>query len=111
VPNWTIGFAVDYERPISESLAWFGRIDTSYVSKFRSSISPTDPSRRDGGDYMIANARLGLAGEGDQSWTLALYANNLFDKRAVVGTQSNLFGDYQFINRPREIGLQANIEF
>jgi len=42
---------------------------------------------------------------------LALYANNLFDKRAVVGTQSNLFGDYQFINRPREIGLQANIEF
>ena len=27
------------------------------------------------------------------------------------GTQSNLFGDYQFINRPREIGLQANINF
>jgi iron complex outermembrane recepter protein len=111
VPSWTIGFALDYERPISERLDWFGRIDASYVSKFKSTISPTDPALRNGGDYAIANLRLGLSGSGDQYWRLALYANNLFDKRAVVGTQSNLFGDYQFINRPREIGLQANIEF
>jgi outer membrane receptor protein involved in Fe transport len=111
VPSWTIGFALDYERPLNDQLDWFGRFDASYVSGFNSTISPTDPLNRRGGDYALANLRLGISGFGEQGWSVALFANNLFDKRAVVGTQSNLFGDYEFINRPREIGLQANIDF
>lgn len=111
VPDWTISFALDYERPINDRLGWFGRIDASYVGKWDSTINPADPLNRPGGDYALANLRLGLSGEGDRDWRLALFVNNVFDKRAIVGTQGNLFGDYQFINRPREIGLQANIEF
>ena len=111
VPDWNVGFALDYERPISPSLDGFLRIDANYVSEFKSTFSETDPLVRYAGDYALANFRLGISGQSDFGWTAALFVKNAFDERAVIGTQNNLFGDYQFINRPREVGVQLNFEY
>jgi len=42
---------------------------------------------------------------------VTVFVKNATDELEVTGTQSNLFGDYAFVTRPREIGVRLNIDF
>ena len=46
-----------------------------------------------------------------EAWNVSLFLNNVADERGVSGTQSNLFGDYEFIVRPRTVGLSTLYSF
>ncbi len=105
VPRGTASTGVQIDFKMGARDAFF-RADASYVGKFNylfegqtgpfSGVNPT------AGDYILANMRWGI---GAETWDAAVYVNNVFDKRADTGVQSNLFADVLFRNRPREIGV------
>ena len=82
--------------------------DVSYVGEASTEGSTRNPFNQIVGDYTLANLRAGISG-GD-SWTLNLFINNLFDKRAIVDiiADSQTPADITTV-RPRTFG--ANVRF
>jgi outer membrane receptor protein involved in Fe transport len=108
-----------YTQPIGGGLSLDGNVGVAYRSEVDSRTGG-----RGGGivldGYTVANAALGLSGD---TWTLMLYADNLFDEYAETGVRSTpatvhpaLFDDaggrvnvrshYTYILPPRQIGLR-----
>ena len=58
-------------------------------------------------DYTMYNARMGFT---QNNWQAFLFVDNLSNKRAVTGRQST-FGAFDYVNRPRTVGLEASYIF
>jgi outer membrane receptor protein involved in Fe transport len=56
----------------------------------------------------IVNVRLGAQGK---IWQVEVYADNLFNQRAVVFQNINFLGEWQTLERPRTVGLRARMQF
>lgn len=99
IPRWTYSLAGQYERPLSNNLKGFGRLDWQYVGQREDDPAlnniPLD-------SYGLLNFRLGVEAE---TWELALFAKNLLDKRTAIGRTINLLQERTNYNRPRTIGV------
>lgn len=115
---------LSYDRQVMPGIDLLANIGASY----RSDVE-TRTGGRGGGitldGYTMTNAAVGFQGS---SWTVALYADNLFDEYAETGVRStpltnrseplDLDGGlvstrahYTYIHPPRQIGVRFNYEF
>ncbi len=62
--------------------------------------------------FGIVNASMKVS---DDDWSIKLYANNLLNKYAVVGSRGERDygkqGQLEFINKPRTVGVEVNYKF
>ncbi|MGH8240680.1 MAG: TonB-dependent receptor, partial [Steroidobacteraceae bacterium] len=112
-----------YDMPLANT--W--RLGLNYGISYTGDVLTRTGGRGDGetiGGFAVSGASAVL---GAEKWSLALYAENLFDKYAVTGvrqnpayvqTLSDINGDpvavrdySKDILRPREIGLRFTYEF
>lgn len=106
VPKWAATAAVDYMQPITDRLNGFARFDVQYVgqryTEFNQTIGLPLPA------YEIVNVHLGVE---SGPWEVALFAKNLFDKRAILsGGLSTDVITYN-IERPRTIGVTLRARY
>jgi outer membrane receptor protein involved in Fe transport len=84
----------------------FGRFDATYTGKAHTQFSLEDPTDRVWGNFVLCNLRVGVE---EARWSAALYAKNVFDRRAIVNwdvQQVPGIPDLVLTTQPREIGLQ-----
>jgi outer membrane receptor protein involved in Fe transport len=79
------------------------------MSEFDSVFVSNDPANRTSGGFGILNLRAGM--DISEQVAVGLFVRNATDELEISGTQSNLFGDYAFVTRPREIGVRLNVSF
>lgn len=111
VPRWKASAFVSYERPVSET--WKGFMDFGIRTQEESftEFSPTNGSR-----IRIPSSTIGSLRVGGQSerYRVALFADNLFDERAVnnAGRVGGAAG-YSLLTytQPRTVGLELTVEF
>ena len=88
---------------------WYARADYRYASEYDSLFNTADPANRTAGGYGLLNLSVGAAVT--DAVNVVLFIRNATDELEISGTQSNIFGDYAFVTRPREIGIRANVGF
>lgn len=99
--------SADYSFGLGGDWNGFARAEVAYVGKITGQFNGTDP-RPTAGNYTLTNLRLG----GQKGpWDIALYANNLFDKRGRLHQQFGRAGILTLVTRPRTIGLSIRTRF
>lgn len=106
VPTWNAASSLRFYKQVSEDYSFIGRLSAVYVGKFVDHSS----TKADFGNYTLVNLRLGLEAD---TWSVALYANNLTNKFARLGFQKTLSlasnaTERAVMERPRTIGLEFN---
>jgi len=103
-PEHTGNLALAYTQPLSDALELYARIDyRRQGSFFMDAANLFEVEEKD-----FVNARLALQSD---SWTVALFGNNLTDER-----QANSFTDFgvgfvRALNKPRSYGIEASYRF
>jgi len=103
VPKYTLSNAVEYTFQLQESVEGYVRLNQQYISRSFNRFNSTSAQM---GDYNIINVRLGAYVD---NWEFAVFANNLFDNRAVVAIGLN--DTELFLLKPRTIGLNVRTRF
>ncbi|MEX0297685.1 MAG: TonB-dependent receptor [Kordiimonas sp.] len=88
----------------------FANFNMSYVGKAGTTFDHI-PSFRETGGYALANAQIGIRGEG---WNAALYSRNLFNSREVVGWRVEArpgIPDRIITTQPRIVGVKFGLDF
>ena len=80
-PRWKLTASAEYSHSVTRALDVFGETDANYRDDVRSVAAP-DPNTVIGG-YALVNGRIGVRTH-DGRYSLAVFAKNLFDKRAVA---------------------------
>jgi outer membrane receptor protein involved in Fe transport len=120
VPEWTGTVSASYERPITRRVSLFAAADYSYtgsveVSNGRRGFYERQP-------FNMVNGNIGLSFGRSQ---LMIYGKNLLDKRLNFGDQPSAGFERQIvlpdgtderlpravISRPRQVGLQYQVDF
>jgi len=106
-PRYTFAAGIVFRHPQGV----FARLDASAKDAFYYDVSHDQRSE----SYALLNTRLGFEGE---SWTVSLWARNLFDERYAVrgfffGNEPPDFPDtlYTRLGDPRQIGITAEKRF
>lgn len=112
VPKWSGSVTAQYSIPLGVRSA-FVRGQWEYTGDRTSFNNVAPPTGRPLGSYSTLNLRGGV---NQGPWELTLYAENLFDKRGVIGDLipegAELTGRPRlFVVRPRTVGLQLRREF
>ena len=108
VSDFTLSASIVYDFQIA-SKPWYARADYRYASEYDTLFNTADPANRQAGGFGILNLQVGA--EIREDFDVIFFVRNATDEIEVSGTQSNLFGDYEFVTRPREIGLRAIVGF
>jgi outer membrane receptor protein involved in Fe transport len=106
VPEWTSSVSLAYRHSITAHLAYTARIQSDYVGARTDStyyINNLSP-------YDLTYVRTGL--EGDR-WSAVLFANNIFNKRAILNNvEQNALNvpmfNRQAVAQPLTIGINLN---
>jgi iron complex outermembrane recepter protein len=85
VPRFTAGFSAQYNLPLTSLFNGMARIDTSYVGSSYSEFNNSNHFDTKLPAYSLTNVRLGLEGP-EKDWGVYLYANNVFNKDAIVNS-------------------------
>ena len=113
VPKWSGSITAQYSIPLGERNAFVrGQWEFTGDRKSFINVSPADGGR-DLPSYNILNLRGGLT---QGPWEAALFVNNVFDKRGVIGDLMPEGAELPdrprwFVARPRTIGLSIRREF
>ncbi len=113
-PEWSGSFAASFNYPVGGSgLEFFGRLDVFGTTEFFTDFD-LDPDVRQPG-YAKFDAQFGFLGK-DARWRVAVVGRNLGDKLTAhfIGDQvggGNNAGHFAIIDRTRQIGLQAAVNF
>ncbi|WP_250884088.1 TonB-dependent receptor [Glaciecola sp. XM2] len=114
-PEWTASAGMFYSRPISSSL----NLTSSFIYSYRSDVFfEPDNAPISGLDISedaisLASARVGIS-NADETWSLTLFASNLFDKEYLVdaGNTGGSFGNPTFVaGPPRFYGIELSMKF
>jgi iron complex outermembrane receptor protein len=109
-PKWTTTAAVQYDQPLSYGDMGF-RIDYSYTSQFFNDARATSTIATKA--HSLVNSRISWMSPND-SWTVAVYARNLFDTK-YVENGFDLTGPVGYTlaipSQPREVGLEVTKKF
>jgi outer membrane receptor protein involved in Fe transport len=108
-PEQAASIAIDYARPLGSGEG-FVSADVQYVGDRTTGVTILDSFDLEA--YTLANLRLGY---NQNNWSAYVFANNLFDERAVLdrGTDglSSVPGSTVTYARPRTIGLTVRRSF
>ncbi|OYQ35004.1 TonB-dependent receptor [Niveispirillum lacus] len=109
-PKWTASTGLQYTHDLGDGSTLSLRGDLSAYSKFYNDVANTELVAQSG--YGIVNSRLTYTSP-DESWTLALFATNVTDRRYFVsGNASGAFGLAEVsYGRPREWGVTLGAKF
>ncbi len=107
VPRWTVSSAGQYNWSVRSGLDAYVHIDLQHVDSRRSDL-PLKVSNVYEAPYTIVNARIGLI---SGLWEVALFAKNLTDEVAILNTMNTSKLNYQTINQPRTLGIEAKRSF
>lgn len=116
VADWSGNVAINYQHPITEGLVFKSTLDTKFTSSYNPSQN-LDPRVKQSA-YGMVDLRLAVA-SADDKWEIALLGRNLFDEKVVSYANDtplafSQFGTptfYGFVERPRNIALQASYRF
>jgi len=109
VPYFSYSANARYERPLSAAVSGFLQYDLAhkgdmwndlrYANKhgFARSLQP---------EYALSNLRFGVQSPTDV-WAVEAYISNLFDKNAVIFTNTGNYDHRQTTNEPRVFGLRV----
>ncbi len=102
VPDFQAVAVLRYARPLTRTLDGSFRLDWTWRGAVDTQFRPSSPFNVHLRGYSLVNLKLGI--ENDH-WELALFARNLFDKRAQVDAISSFQDPLAFITvRPRTLG-------
>jgi len=109
VPQATANTNLTYRRPLGGSMSFVARLNNSYVG----SIEDITFTRNTLPSYDLAGLRLGVE---DQSWSAALFVDNLTNKKALLSDTGALSANISIFNRiatnpPRTAGVDATYKF
>jgi len=106
-PKWTTTLNLQYSKDLD-----FGRWETSGTYYYNDGFFFDANNRVKQGAYSTLNLRSSLAlSAGTMPLTIAVFANNVTHKRAVVGVVSAVFGDYGGYNDPPTVDGEISAEF
>jgi hypothetical protein len=106
-PKWTTTLNLQYSHDLD-----FGRWETSGTYYYNDGFFFDANNRVKQGAYSTLNLRSSLAlSARTLPLTIAVFANNVTNKRAVVGVVSAVFGDYGGYNDPPTVGVEISCEF
>lgn len=110
IPRFSGSINLDVDRPLKEQLSYLLHADLSWRdsshTKLRRNVDPFDVRLA---SYALVNLRAGLVYD---EWTVAIFARNLFDKRAEVDAIASLQDPLALLTvRPRTIGVSLTKTF
>jgi outer membrane receptor protein involved in Fe transport len=111
--SWSANLRYDHPLPMVTELKGYGQIDFAHKGDMWNDLHVQGSNgipRILQPAYTIANLRLGLNPVGGH-WLTELYVTNLFDKNAIVFSNTGNFDLRQTTNEPRVFGLRMNYRF
>jgi iron complex outermembrane receptor protein len=110
VPYFSYSWSARYEAPLSNSLKAYWQYDIAHkgdmYNDLRSQSSKGFP-RVLQPPYEVMNVRVGINPSGAK-WLAELYISNLWNKDAVIYTNTGNFDFRQTVNEPRVFGMRLN---
>ena len=113
VPRFTGGVSVQYTLPMTSFFSGMARIDESYVGQSHSEFNNSNHFDTALPAYSLTNVRFGVEGA-RKDWGVYLYANNVFDRNAIVDSLASAISLGQNLvqsARPRTYGLNFRKSF
>ena len=117
-PEFQANLGAAWSDTVAENLVMDASLDLSYVGDYLYSANLDPRTEQDA--YTLVNARVALS-NGEGNWEVALIGRNLTDETVINfggntplgGTLTGGAGNsyYAFVNRPRNIALQARYSF
>jgi iron complex outermembrane recepter protein len=110
VPYFSYSANARYEKPIGPSLKGYAQYDIAHKGDMWSDLRVTNANgfgRSLQPSYSISNLRFGVKGPSER-WTAEAYITNLFDKDAVIFTNTGNYDHRQTTNEPRVFGLRLS---
>jgi iron complex outermembrane recepter protein len=110
VPYFSYSANARYEHPVAPALKGFVQYDIAHKGDMWSDLRVTNVNgfgRSLQPAYDISNFRFGIQAPNDH-WTAEAYITNLFDKNAVIYTNTANYDHRQTTNEPRVIGLRLS---
>ena len=112
VPRFSGSVNLDVDRPLSGTFNYLVHADVSYHGSSHTTLAANttrDPFDVRLQSYTLVNLRLGIKND---LWTAAVFARNLFDKRAQVDAISSSQDPLALITvRPQTFGLSLSRKF
>lgn len=111
-PKWIGSASMEYHRALGQQTEGYVRFDFSTISGQFNNFNDTSIFHRRAG-YSLGNLRIGVERD---SWEVALFANNVFDKAAETALPFAFGIDLPTtrrisLNRPRTAGLELRYQF
>ena len=113
VPRFTGGLSVQYTLPMTAFFSGVARIDESYAGQSHSEFNNSNHFDTGLPAYALTDVRFGAEGV-RKDWGIYLYANNLFNKNAIVDSQASAISLGKNLVqsvRPRTYGLNFRKSF
>ncbi|ACG78434.1 TonB-dependent receptor [Phenylobacterium zucineum HLK1] len=117
-PRWSASLAGSYERDVFSGLKLRANLSGKFTSRYNTGSDLHPVKEQD--SMVLVNGRIGIGAQ-DESWTVELWANNLFDKEYV---QVGFNGPYQvdeavdaisvydaFLGAPRTVGATLRFRY
>jgi iron complex outermembrane receptor protein len=113
VPKWQAGASGQYRAPIRDGYTGFLRLDGQYTGKSYVNFDQANPEYTKP-SYLLVNFRVGA--DTPQGWEVTLFADNLFNKQAILSLPDSLIFNLAdlpryAVNRPRTIGVNVRRDF
>ncbi|HEV7612219.1 MAG TPA: TonB-dependent receptor [Steroidobacteraceae bacterium] len=110
VPYFSFSANARYERPVGPALKGFVQYDIAHKGDMWSDLRVVDRhgfGRSLQPAYAISTLRVGVQAPSDR-WSAEAYVSNLFDKNAVIYTNTANYDHRETTNEPRVIGLRLS---
>jgi iron complex outermembrane receptor protein len=110
VPYFSYSANARYEHPLAPSLKGFVQYDIAHKGDMWSDLRVVDRhgfGRSLQPAYDVSNLRFGVQAPNDH-WTAEAYISNMFDKNAIIYTNTGNYDHRRTTNEPRVIGLRLS---
>jgi iron complex outermembrane recepter protein len=110
VPYFSYSANARYEKPVTSTLSGYVQYDIAHKGDMWSDLRVTNTNgfgRSLQPSYDISNLRFGVQAPNDR-WTAEAYITNLFDKNAIIYTNTANYDHRNTTNEPRIIGLRLS---
>lgn len=104
-PDFTATAGIDYHMPLAD-----GKLTLSGNVYYTSSISFSPNGRLKQPEYALVGLR-GTWSAPDERWSIAVFGDNIFDKKYVQGFFYQQLGDFAFYGAPATYGVTATFKF
>jgi outer membrane receptor protein involved in Fe transport len=113
VPYFSWSWNARYEHPLNGTLKGYAQLDMAHKGDMWNDLHVEGSNglpRILQPPYTIADVRVGLSPEGGH-WLTELFVTNLFNKNAIIYSNTGNFDLRQTVNEPRVFGVRMNYRF